>query len=79
MGFTLGAGTWPVTAGMGPGSAAVGSVGWTGMTIGMSSLAAVKSSVETIVSARCPRLGHCQDGMAIAFSLIASWKARRLV
>ena len=66
-------------AGIGPGSAVVGSVGWTGMTKGMSSLATVKSSAETIVSAICPRSGHCQDGMATAFSLIASWNARRLV
>ena len=88
-GFKPSAGTWPATAdkgtgagkpmGVGPGSAVVGSVGWTGMTKGISSLAAVKSAVEAIVRARCPRSGHCQDGMAIAFLLVASWKARRLV
>ena len=85
-GFVSGAGIWPAiagidagkTMGMGPGSAVVGSVGWTGMTNGISSLAVVKS-LGTIVSARCPRSGHCQDGMAMAFYSMASWNASRLV
>ena len=85
-GFVSGAGTWPATVGidagnttgMGPGSAVVRYVGWTGMANRTSSLAVTKS-LGTIGSARCPRLGHCQDEMAMAFSLMASWNASRLV
>ena len=60
-----GAGTWPGAAGMAVGGK-VESVGWTGMAKSLLSLAALKS-VGFIVSARCPRSGHCQDGIAMAF------------
>ena len=70
MKWSSGAGTGPANAGMGTGCE-VESVGWMGMTNATSSFALVKSAGLT-GRARCPRSGHCQDGMAMAFSSMAS-------